>query len=205
MSSKIFYFNGDPEKPIKAAGLILSKVIDGHTYFLMQMVQKDRNIVYEDFGGKIENIDTDWCDIILREVAEESNGVLNAHDLRERIMAATDTTYYHARSKYVFVVLPATLREASLTGEEFGDSEHDAVKFQIHRTVRWINSTDIAFRWRTSLHYRLRIPGVFNNRRKSTSTTTTTSSSSKKSSKSSKSTTVLQFRNKFSVLNTEDD
>lgn len=162
------YFNNNIEQPVRAAGVLIYKRVNGHLYFLMQLTEKTfkgvKRTVYEDFGGKIEAVDTDWRDIILREAVEESNGVLQHEELARRLNDdEICKPYYNARAKYAFCLIPATEEEKSLTGAEFG-CEENCGKFSIQRQVRWVNANDVAFRWRTSLHIRLRVPGVLDRR-----------------------------------------
>lgn len=160
-----FYFENDPNKPIRAAGVLLYKVLNGCTYYLMQIVTKHKKgqlcTSYEDFGGKIEPSDSTWKDILLREAVEESNGVLNRDELEIRLQSENAKIFYHERSKYLFAVIEANPRESALQGFEFGDTEVDN-GYEIKRVVKWLNANDVSFRWRTHLHIRLRIPGVFN-------------------------------------------
>lgn len=160
-----FYFENDPNKPIRAAGVLLYKVLNGCTYYLMQVVTKQKKgqlcTSYEDFGGKVEPSDSSWSDILLREAIEESNGVLNRDELHTRLSNNSTKIFYHDRSKYLFALVEANARESALLGHEFGDKEIDN-GYEIQRHVKWLNANDVAFRWRTHLHIRLRIPGVFN-------------------------------------------
>lgn len=160
-----FYFENDTNKPIRAAGVLLYKVLNGCTYYLMQVVTKQKKgqlcTSYEDFGGKVEPTDSTWKDILLREAVEESNGVLNREELEDRLENENTKLFYHERSKYLFAMIEANQRESALQGFEFGDTEIDN-GYEIKRVVKWLNANDVAFRWRTHLHIRLRMPGVLN-------------------------------------------
>lgn len=57
---------------IRAAGIIPYTLLNDNLYFLLQ----NKNEMYEDFGGKTENIDKSAIDTALRECSEESNKIL---------------------------------------------------------------------------------------------------------------------------------
>lgn len=152
-------FGDDPGKPVRAAGVVLYRVMDGHRYYLFQVVHKGPREIFEDFGGKVELCDKGWHDTLVREAVEESNGQLDARELRARLSHPTTEEYYHPRSKYAFVVMEANEREAALFTQDFGDQEHgDSRRY---RLVRWVNATDVGFRWKRCLHLRIQVSKAF--------------------------------------------
>lgn len=171
------FFNNDPECPVKAAGLILTRKQQGcpHEYLLqIRKYANDKNRprwlpllgqndgfydVLEDFGGKIEDSDQTVEDIIVREASEESNGQFDMHSLRERLALPSARYCYNKDCKYLFVLLPASETESILTGEEFGERENH-VSYVIQRTVRWMTIQEVR-KMRRNMHIRLRVPMLY--------------------------------------------
>src|SRR5687768_9329323 len=68
---KTLFYLDDNTKPIRAAGVIIYKIVDGIVNLLLINV----NNRYEDLGGKIEHVDIEISDTVIREALEESNNL----------------------------------------------------------------------------------------------------------------------------------
>jgi hypothetical protein len=123
---------------IKAAGLILAKHVEGELYLLLQNRLRKGRMVYEDFGGRMEESDASPLETILREASEESNGLLNCESLKQRIDAGYYSEFYHQKGKYLFLVVLATEEEKQI--KDFGKKE---LYSKIERHVQWIKSSDL--------------------------------------------------------------
>lgn len=170
-----FLYKKRHNSPIKAAGLVLTKVVNGQMMFLLQIrryvnddhrprwlrheEQKEFYDIVEDFGGKVERDDRTPIDIMVREACEESNNMLDGHSLRNRLMSGHARFFYKKDSKYLLAVLPATEEEQQMNGDEFGECEKDE-KFVIERTVTWMDQHTVSQRW-NELHCRLKMPYAF--------------------------------------------
>ena len=152
----MFYYKDDEENPIKAAGIILYKNIDGNSYLLF--IVKEKEIVYEDLGGKVEKTDSSILETMAREASEESNGLLKKESLMERLEKMVENNYtgfyYTNRSKYLFAVVDATDSEEWLTTEDFGDTELNNPYID-KRKIEWVATKDIKNK---DLFFRLRSP-----------------------------------------------
>lgn len=155
----MFYYKDDEENPVKSAGIILYKNVDGNSYLLFIIKEnKEKGVVYEDLGGKVENTDESILQTMAREACEESNGLLDKQSLLSRLDSLVEQNYtsfyYTKRSKYLFAVLDATDNEELLTSEDFGDKELNN-PYNFKRKIDWIATKDIKNK---DLFFRLRSP-----------------------------------------------
>jgi 8-oxo-dGTP pyrophosphatase MutT (NUDIX family) len=126
---KTIYLDDDDAKPVTAGGvMIYKKTTNGLKVLVIETRGK-----YEDIGGKIDPMDNDIPSTVAREVEEETNAVIKAEDIIERIRNAPYV--YVSNSKYVIYIVKATSHEFHLKKEAFGDKEnHDGC----NRTIGWI-------------------------------------------------------------------
>lgn len=156
-----FYFDNQPDCPVKAAGLLLRRWRNGQAEY---MIQERRYLndgytkpswipkqvwhhlshftLFEDFGGKVESCDTSIFDIMVRECQEESNGVLNPMTIRERLNSRHARFFYSRRSQYVLAILPATPDETHLSTDDFGACE-EHLRYHIERRVKWMSAKEL--------------------------------------------------------------
>jgi 8-oxo-dGTP pyrophosphatase MutT (NUDIX family) len=107
-----FYINNDMSLPIRAGGVIFYKQ-DKTTKQIKILLQYTEKIlsdkikrhVYEDIGGKTDEIDKSINDTIIREVLEETNGVIKKSLLDELLI--NNHYIYLARSKYYLLLVEA--------------------------------------------------------------------------------------------------
>jgi 8-oxo-dGTP pyrophosphatase MutT (NUDIX family) len=133
MIRRHFLFQG---KPVFAAGVILSKFVDGQLQLLLQ----EKKGGFQDLGGKVEVGDTTVLDTIAREASEETNGLLDKEDLKSRLSTDEKEYYYVAHSKYLFTILPATEKESVLEEGAFGSKEEGQ---GYERLIKWIPAADL--------------------------------------------------------------
>ncbi len=140
-----FYTKDD--MPIRAGGCIFyRKGIQGIELLLINNTRtiyiKNKPIetlVYEDIGGKISINDNCIEDTIGREVAEETNNIIN-QSLVMSLLATKDymikDSFYHKSTKYLLYMVEANKEIAKLGTEDFGKQElGENIK---DRTFHWI-------------------------------------------------------------------
>jgi 8-oxo-dGTP pyrophosphatase MutT (NUDIX family) len=127
---KTFYHNDDKDKPIRAAGIILYKIINNDVELLL-IKCKER---YEDFGGKVDNNDENVYETISREAAEESNYKLDRESIKERL--ENNNPIYVEHGKYLLYIIEANEDEKLLLSNDFGDKE---TYENVDRTVEWLS------------------------------------------------------------------
>lgn len=127
-----FYYRKNKDKPIRAGGILFYKKEEGNIFFLMI----NNNGIYEDIGGKTDNLDKTIGDTIKREVFEESNGIID--DIKINI--SNKRGYYNKSSKYLIYAIEAdsALRERDCA--DYGECERHS---EISRTFVWINKNNI--------------------------------------------------------------
>lgn len=137
-----FYYNNDELKPIKAGGVIIYKIEEKSIKILLIKIKyinqkKDIYDFYEDIGGKTDKIDISFYDTISREVAEETNNVINPQIIKYQMSYSDDLYIEHA--KYLLYIIKANSYERNLNTQSFGNKEiHD----NIDRTIEWIDIND---------------------------------------------------------------
>lgn len=150
---KIIYLEEDPVKPVVAAGVIFYRY-DGKDMQLMLINSRNK---LEDIGGKIDQIDESIEEAAAREVEEETNKIIKASDIIDRLNEARSSQkIYVKNSKYLIYIVKANDSERKLTIDDFGDyEEHDKIK----RTIQWISRDTVfstAFIRGGKLNYRMR-------------------------------------------------
>jgi hypothetical protein len=135
-TKKKFYFNDDKTKPIHAGGVIIYRFSDDK---IMEILLIETKSKYEDIGGKVDKTDVNVIDTISRETEEETNGVIKAEDIIDRLEECINICY-NKDSKYVLYFIEATDEETKLVKKDFGDFEkHDDFK----RTISWVKTKTI--------------------------------------------------------------
>ena len=144
----VFYLDDDSTKPVTAGGVLFYKMNQQTGKYDLLLIYSRG--IYEDFGGRTDEVDTSILDTVSREVEEESNKIFTKEFVRAGLLYATPI--YIPKSKYALFV---TELEEDYDPAVFGDREfHD----DIERIVVWIdaetyNNTDFI----SKLHARLRV------------------------------------------------
>ena len=129
-----FYYENDKTKPIRAGGVIIYKKV-GNDIKLLMIKTTHRNVTrYEDIGGKTDINDITEYDTVSREVAEETNLVINQKIIKYQLKNAD--SIYVPYSKYLVFLVEANLYERNLKSTYFGDKE---IQDNIYRTINWIS------------------------------------------------------------------
>lgn len=127
-------------QPCKAGGVIFYQIRNNRVELLLIK----HNGLYEDFGGKTDNIDRTIKDTIIREVVEESNSVFTRFEVRDKIRGRG---LYLPQAKYLLYLVPL---EKEVNSEDFGNKE---IGLDIDRTVEFVPYDKINYKL---LHMRLR-------------------------------------------------
>ena len=150
-----FYFNKDPECPVRAAGILfyvkhqkISKESEKEYETEFLMFKRTDTEFYEDFGGKTDSVDKCCYDTAFRETEEETNHIitkkqLDAYLIRNKYLL---DTYYIKDSKYIITFIELESKKDNFLSIDltktkiFGDTE---LKDNILRTVEWVKSSDL--------------------------------------------------------------
>ena len=144
MDKRPTFFNNDENKPIRAGGVIFYKIdpLTKQIKMLMQYTERidqrtniKRN-VYEDIGGKTDEIDNNINDTIIREVVEETNGIITKEIVKE-YLDKENQSYYLKHSKYYLILVEANKNIIDIDRREYGKEEINGKKRQFH----WIDAT----------------------------------------------------------------
>lgn len=119
--------------PISAAGILFK-----NKNRILLYKTTDNNI-YDDLGGKVDVDDNSPYGTILREVIEETNGVINYIDFKKV------KWFYNRNLKYLHCITDVDCE----FGDVFGDTEIFNGK---RRTINWYNISDVI----DNLNWRLR-------------------------------------------------
>lgn len=115
---------------VTSGGVIIYKYNDDKKTINLLLLKDDKHI--EDIGGCIDEEDKNIYNTISREVYEETNGIIDKKNIKQRIKKADYV--YTPRSKYVIFIVHATKTEYNLKQKDFGDiEEHDNIK----RKIKW--------------------------------------------------------------------
>jgi 8-oxo-dGTP pyrophosphatase MutT (NUDIX family) len=120
------------DQPVSSGGVILYRAIDERLELLLSYTRNN----YEDLGGKADPEDHDIHQTVSRETEEETNRVILASSVLDRLRLAKPV--YTPRSKYLVYLLEASPEESRLRSEQFGETElHDGFE----RTISWVPAT----------------------------------------------------------------
>lgn len=138
---------------ITSGGILFYRLNNNNKEFLL-IENKDRN-KYEDFGGCVEDKDSNIYDTIRRELLEESNNIFSNYLNNEDIMKLIDNSdrLYNKNNKYLLLInsIPNEMKNIDL--KKFGTKEnHD----NINRVLKWVPEEKLLNRdFRNNLNYRL--------------------------------------------------
>ena len=154
MSKKAFFIdrpkNGTLVKsPACAAGILFVKVIDGKIYLLLISYKDQRYSLLDDLGGSAEVYDLTIFHTINREVAEETNDLIQIDSKNLKC-----TQIYAENSKYLCLIVkvdPDTYQDTSIFGTFESTNKFD-------RTIEWHEFTE---QLKPKLSHRLRQPAIY--------------------------------------------
>jgi len=136
-----FYIN---DKPIRAGGVIfyyqdeLTKNIKILVQYTERTVDNIKRMLYEDIGGKTDEIDKCINDTIIRETIEETNNIITK-EMLEKYFSKENKYIYLAKSKYYLVLIKVDDDIKNIDKRTFGKEEINGKK----RKFFWINSNII--------------------------------------------------------------
>jgi hypothetical protein len=142
MDNRPTFFNND-NQPIRAGGVIFYKIdpLTKQIKILMQYTQRinqktniKRN-VYEDIGGKTDEKDNNINDTIIREVVEETNGIITKEIFQEHL-DKEKKDYYLKHSKYYLILIEANKNIVNIDRRAYGKEEINGKLRQFH----WIDA-----------------------------------------------------------------
>jgi hypothetical protein len=138
-----FFANNDENQPIRSGGVMFYKlepltkqikILMQYTERVDQKTNKKRN-VYEDIGGKTDEKDNNINDTIIREVVEETNGIITEEIVKEHL-DKEHQGYYLNHSKYYLILVEANKSIINIDRRAYGKVETNGKKRQFH----WIDS-----------------------------------------------------------------
>ncbi len=138
-----FYTNN---YPIRAGGVIfyhqdeLTKNIKILLQYTERTTDNIKRFLYEDIGGKTDNIDTCINDTIIREVIEETNNIITK-EILEKYFSKEHKSIYLKKSKYYLVLVKVDNDIKNLDRRSFGKIESSSNK---KRQFFWIDSNRLS-------------------------------------------------------------
>ena len=127
---------------IRAGGVIFyyQDSLTKNIKILMQYTERNvdnikRNL-YEDIGGKTDEVDTCINDTIIREVFEETNGIISKELIKEYLDKNNHCLYLHS-SKYYLVLIKVNDNIKNIDRRSFGKIETSSNK---KRQFFWIDA-----------------------------------------------------------------
>jgi 8-oxo-dGTP pyrophosphatase MutT (NUDIX family) len=143
----VFYHQDNPKLEIKASGILpytFNK--KGKMFILFRLHKKKGKYVWEDCGGKSEQVDQSSSDCAIREASEETNGKLfdekdSIVECQRKLRTIFETsdipTIYFKRSKYLLHLVEVPSKLLSMPLKRFGSAEEGDLSI-IHK-FRWKN------------------------------------------------------------------
>ncbi len=143
MDNRPTFFIDSDNQPIRAGGIIFYKIepLTKQIKMLMQYTERIDNItnkkrnVYEDIGGKTDEDDKSIYDTIMREVIEETNGIITKEIVQEHLNKEK-IGYYLGHSKYYLIIVEANKKIIDIDRRVYGKVENNGKKRQFH----WIDA-----------------------------------------------------------------
>ncbi len=141
-----FYYNNpanNSNNKIRAGGVIFyyQDSLTKNIKMLMQYTEKIKDNVkrnlYEDIGGKTDEVDTCINDTIIREVIEETNSVISK-DILIKYLEKENHILYLKHSKYYLVLINVDDDIKIIDKRAFGKIENSTNK---KRMFYWIDAT----------------------------------------------------------------
>jgi len=153
-SRKVFFINRPKngtlvKSPTTAAGILFFKVIDGKIYLLLISYNEKKYSLLDDLGGRAEVYDQSIFQTINREVAEESNDLIQVDSQNLQC-----NQVYVADSKYLCLIVKLD-SDAYQDTSIFGTFE-STNKFE--RTIKWYEFTD---QLKPQLSHRIRQSDIY--------------------------------------------
>ncbi len=136
-----FYIN---DKPIRAGGVLFyyQDELTKNTKILVQYTERTvdniKRMLYEDIGGKTDEIDKCINDTIIRETIEETNNIITK-EMLEKYFSKENKYIYLAKSKYYLVLIKVDDDIQNIDKRTFGKEEINGKKRQFF----WINGNII--------------------------------------------------------------
>jgi hypothetical protein len=143
MNRPTFYINN---KPIRAGGVIFyyQDELTKNIKILMQYTERTtdniKRFLYEDIGGKTDNLDTCINDTIIREVIEETNNVISK-EILEKYFNKDHKHIYLKKSKYYLVLVKVDTDIKNIDRRSFGKEDSSNGK---KRQFFWMDSTRLS-------------------------------------------------------------
>jgi hypothetical protein len=138
-----FYANNNENNQIRAGGVIFYKkdpltkqikMLMQYTERIDQRTNVKRN-VYEDIGGKTDEKDESINDTIMREVIEETNGIITKEIVKEHLEKEHHKIYLK-HSKYYLILIEANKNIIDIDRRAYGKGESNGKLRQFH----WVDS-----------------------------------------------------------------
>jgi hypothetical protein len=139
MNRPTFYIN---DNPIRAGGVIFyyQDELTKNIKLLLQYTERTRNYVkrflYEDIGGKTDEGDESINDTVIREVVEETNGVINK-ELITKYLTKDVKKIYLEKGKYCLFLVKVNDDIKNVNRRLFGKEETLSGK---QRQFFWIDA-----------------------------------------------------------------
>ena len=135
-----FFHNNDPDKPIRAGGILFyKKTKEGIEFLMFYCNWKNSNNKFEDIGGKTDASDSSIEATIAREIEEETNKKITKKTVLDIISKSTPI-YSGKKTKYLSYIIEAPPEINKLTKLDFGDVE-EHTKWE--RTITWVKKYEI--------------------------------------------------------------
>lgn len=132
---------------ITAGGCLFYKIVDGEIWLLLIKYSSPEHPLLDDFGGKADITDRSIMQTIMRELSEETNGIITGEDIEHLVNVSP--AFYNKQSKY-YVKVVCVDNSFYPDTTVFGDFE--GVDY-ISRTVGWYKFNEV----RDKLAHRLQL------------------------------------------------
>lgn len=122
---------------ISAAGCLFYKIVDGEVWLLLIKYINPEYPLLDDFGGKVDITDNSIMETIMRELSEETNGIISGDYIENLINVSP--AFYNKKSKYY---MKTVCVDNSFYPDTtiFGDFEGTD---RISRTIGWYKFNDV--------------------------------------------------------------
>jgi hypothetical protein len=137
-----YYSKNNSKNKIRAGGILFyyQDSLTKNIKILIQYTEKTKDnikrFLYEDIGGKTDQVDTCINDTISREVFEETNGIISK-ELLKSYLDKDNHCLYLLNSKYYLVLIKANDDIKNIDRRTFGKIEENSNK---KRQFFWIDA-----------------------------------------------------------------
>jgi hypothetical protein len=146
MDNRPTFFNNNTQ-PIRAGGVIFYKIdpLTKQIKMLMQYTERidqrtnKKRRIYEDIGGKTDENDKSINDTIIREVVEETNGIITKEIAQEHL-EKTHHKIYLKHSKYYLILVEADKNIISIDRRSYGKIEENNKSDNKLRQFHWVDA-----------------------------------------------------------------